>query len=652
MKKRVARAAAAFAIAFTLPSAATAAFGDPDCSFGANGVQPLPQAFGRAFTATESPSGSLLVRSGYMSTGSQVFRMGASGENPTLVGGCGSGVVEDTFDMLRADGHSLFVTANGGGSACGAGVAALLPQGGFDTAFGSNGFATAAGLTEARAGPEAYPTDRVIIGGKANGSAALARFNFDGSPDPTFGTNGVATNPSAGAYYVSIAVQRDGSILALGVNTLTRHLADGRLDASFGSGGMISIASIIPFGHEIRLQPTGKILVSGQSPTGSVRIARYTTSGTLDVSAAGGAGYRDAGGVIVSPMRLLQLAPDGRPLVTAAASLNGTAGTLIRYGVDLQDDTSLQLPYLPTFATVLASGRLIVGDGSASGQVRRLLGDTDAPTCGGPALPQMSIDDPLIAEGGPGVITLMPFTVTLSFPPAATVTVDYQAVGGGLGTAQPYIDYIPQSGRLTLAPGQTRAWIMVPIIGNDTPQPGRPLELSLSNAVGAQLVKSQSNAGIVDDDPTPAATPVAQLRLYNDFTKEHLYTTDTNEYATLPSRGWSQEGIGYTMFSNAGTYSGVYTVPLYRFYQAASMQHHWTTDWNEAMVLAASGSWGYEGISGYVLPSPAGNSTPLFRLSYAIPALHLWTLDANEKDVLSTQRGWTYEGVVGHVLPP
>ena len=192
---------------------------------------------------------------------------------------------------------------------------------------------------------------------------------------------------------------------------------------------------------------------------------------------------------------------------------------------------------------------------------------------------------------------------------------------------------------------------MVPILANGTPQADRTLFVNLAGATGATLVKPQGIGTIRDDDPTPAAATIAQYRLYSPITLEHLYTTDTNEYAVLATRGWVQEGVAYTMFRDGGSYGSQYAIPLYRMYHGGIQQHHWTPDTNEVMVLAAGGAWSYEGIAGYILPGAGAGSTPLYRLAYFSPALHLWTTDLNEKNVLSSQFGWSYEGIVGEVLP-
>ena len=145
-------------------------------------------------------------------------------------------------------------------------------------------------------------------------------------------------------------------------------------------------------------------------------------------------------------------------------------------------------------------------------------------------------------------------------------------------------------------------------------------------------------------------TLITRYRLYSDITKEHLYTTDANEYSVLATRGWLAEGAIYQLYPGAGSLNGVAAVPFYRLYNRISQQHHWTTDANEYNVLG-QGDWTKEGVDGYILPSNAAGSIPVYRLYLnAFGGLHLWTTDLNEKTVLST-RGWVYEGVAGYVVP-
>jgi hypothetical protein len=142
-----------------------------------------------------------------------------------------------------------------------------------------------------------------------------------------------------------------------------------------------------------------------------------------------------------------------------------------------------------------------------------------------------------------------------------------------------------------------------------------------------------------------------RYRLYSPGTLEHLYTTDLNEYSTLPGCcQWNAEGAIYKIFSGPGALGGVSAVPYYRLYNPFSYQHHWTTDVNEYNFLATVG-WQQEGIDGYILPSAAPGTVPLYRLYInASGGLHLWTTDVNEASTLSTTGAWALEGISGYVL--
>jgi hypothetical protein len=273
----------------------------------------------------------------------------------------------------------------------------------------------------------------------------------------------------------------------------------------------------------------------------------------------------------------------------------------------------------------------------------------------------MAIDDPSVKEGNTVAaggssntttgIVLLAFSVSLSKPSSTLVSATYATADG---TAAAETDYVAQSGLIAFPPGKVTRSILVPVKSNTTVNGNRTLFVNLANVFGgAQVTKGQGTGTIVDDDPPSATSTVSQLRLYSPTTLEHLYTSDTNEYAVLGTRGWTQEGKAYTMFTDGGSYGSAHGTPIYRLYHAGTQQHHWTTDWFETISLtrSLSGAWDYEGISGYVLPTQETGTIPLYRLSLARPPLHLWTTDANEKLVLSTQRGWVYEGILGYVIP-
>ena len=156
------------------------------------------------------------------------------------------------------------------------------------------------------------------------------------------------------------------------------------------------------------------------------------------------------------------------------------------------------------------------------------------------------------------------------------------------------------------------------------------LELIKNGLTDAQLqaLVAQAQAE-VKNIVNQASTNV--YRLYNSGLKVHLYTTDSNEYAVLGERGWSQEGIAFKS-AKEGT-------PVYRLYNEGLKVHLYTTDANEYAVLATRG-WRQEGIAF----NSVKDGVPVYRLYNAGLKKHLYTTDSNEYKVLAT-RGWKQEGV-------
>jgi uncharacterized delta-60 repeat protein len=132
---------------------------------------------------------------------------------------------------------------------------------------------------------------------------ALARYDTDGLPDPTFGNNGQVTT-DFGSYYDQINViaqQPDGKIVAAGIAGdedtaymkqfgLIRYNVDGSIDPSFGSHGIVlgSTSQDVVVISDLVILKTGKILVAGytgndEEPT-SFLLARYNADGSIDTS--------------------------------------------------------------------------------------------------------------------------------------------------------------------------------------------------------------------------------------------------------------------------------------------------------------------------------------------------------------------------------
>ena len=125
---------------------------------------------------------------------------------------------------------------------------------------------------------------------------AVARYTPDGALDSTFASGGVALDAFQDGQDVAydVALQSDGKIVVAGAaaNTsksdfgLARYEPDGSLDPTFGSGG----TTIARFGGGgagvgVALDATGRAVVVGNFSSGGAA-ARFTTDGVLDTQFA------------------------------------------------------------------------------------------------------------------------------------------------------------------------------------------------------------------------------------------------------------------------------------------------------------------------------------------------------------------------------
>lgn len=93
------------------------------------------------------------------------------------------------------------------------------------------------------------------------------------------------------------------------------------------------------------------------------------------------------------------------------------------------------------------------------------------------------------------------FTLSLSNPNSRTVTVDYATVDG---TALAGSDYLPSSGTLTFAPGETSKTVAVELIDDSIYELTEAFTLDLSNPSSAAVASASATATIVENDEPPA----------------------------------------------------------------------------------------------------------------------------------------------------
>ena len=220
------------------PVSATA--GDPDTSFGGDGIvttdfgKGMETAVGIAIQADDKSVVVGVVGSDRPNARFGVARYDLAGAlDATFGGGDGRVVTDITPGYDEAVGVAIqddgkIVVAGVAGKRIG--VARYTTTGGLDPTFGGDGKVTT-DLTND--GDYAYSVgiqetdDKIVVGGYAGGAGgrfAVARYETDGTLDPAFGGGDgwVATNLTSRYDYVDdLAIQADGKIVAAGGRTTT-----------------------------------------------------------------------------------------------------------------------------------------------------------------------------------------------------------------------------------------------------------------------------------------------------------------------------------------------------------------------------------------------------------------------------------------------
>src|SRR5207244_835382 len=173
-------------------------------------------------------------------------------------------------------------------------------NGTLDPSFGTGGKVVIVGNNAGPAFAVAIQTDgKVLAAAPADFRLKVFRFNTNGGPDNTFGTNGAVAIQAAGLFFQAsggIALQSDGKILVASARIVARLLANGQLDSTFGSNGAAPTVG----GDSVALLPNGNILVG----TGSVT-SLYAPNGSRDAGfgvhgQTPGFAFNDAGGFVVA----------------------------------------------------------------------------------------------------------------------------------------------------------------------------------------------------------------------------------------------------------------------------------------------------------------------------------------------------------------
>jgi uncharacterized delta-60 repeat protein len=173
-------------------------------------------------------------------------------------------------------------------------AARLNPNGSLDTTFGGDGIATFPSRTGGAWALDIESDGKPVLAGQTDyynpqiGGAQqfmAARLNRDGTPDATFGGDGIVTIPVGGTSLgFGLAHTSDGKLLIAGpaytsgnVNAVVRLTAGGAFDTSYGHGGIAAIPDYYG-ANGLVLDPSGSAIMPEVGPAA----LRVGPDGTAD----------------------------------------------------------------------------------------------------------------------------------------------------------------------------------------------------------------------------------------------------------------------------------------------------------------------------------------------------------------------------------
>ena len=295
-----------------------AAPGQLDSTFGSGGrvLVDSPDSVGQIRATAIQPDGKI-VAAGYclvaqlsqfclarfLPSGARDSAFGINGLITTATGGAPTAVLSVAIQP-----DSKLVAAGmcfgRGGGLC---VARYLNDGTLDTQFGNDGIAESQsnGIhSETLGAVKVLPDHGIVVAGScaavsgasSTSEICLAKFSENGTPDASFGTNGVAglglALPSSAH---AIAVRRDGKLVVAGVcaGALANEFCvsmfnrDGSRDVQFGNQGvrLTTVGNGLQFASAVELLDDDRIIVQGSCSVDSVFrfcLVRYLENGSLD----------------------------------------------------------------------------------------------------------------------------------------------------------------------------------------------------------------------------------------------------------------------------------------------------------------------------------------------------------------------------------
>ncbi|MEP7318860.1 MAG: Calx-beta domain-containing protein [Panacibacter sp.] len=421
------------------------------------------------------------------------------------------------------------------------------PDGTPDYSFGDSGVVISDffGTTEYVGDASLQNDGKIVVVGQSPEALIIARYNADGSKDPSFGSYGLGytKNYSSGLGY-AIAIQNDGKILAGGASSissdkcmLARYMPNGTIDSGFGKNGFVYVDLAVAgdFIQDISLLPNGKILATGKAGgrvgnAGSLALIRYLETGALD-SSFGTAGivisevpslYYFGRRLLITNNKIV-VASESSDFIISGYNLNGQLNE--QFASQGREITDMGGNDLLRDAAVQKDNKLILvgtiyGDGVYKSFALARYKNIDPVT--------ISFEKNVRVSEGDAGYTKAAFKIIIDKPSATDISVHLETKNV---TAIAGEDYKSVLRKVTIKAGSTSASIEVKINGDSLSEGNEKFLMILSNPVNAITGKLDTAVCTIENDDAGFAVSTAgedelnqanNLRVYPNPVKDNL----------------------------------------------------------------------------------------------------------------------------------
>lgn len=323
--------------------------GAPDRSFGEDGsVTGIDSGGDETLQAVATAPDGRIVVAGLSSVATQavVYRLTPAGAPDRTFDGDGArgidlGATEAALTAAVQPDGKIVVGGFTTGPVDSAGFVARFTEAGApDPAFGGGDGVALIGSLDTVAAVALQPDGRIALAGGAGNDMAAGRLTAGGAPDRSFGGGGVVRfENEADEHATAITLQPDGKVLIAGYiypadarALVHRLLPDGSPDPSFGVDGLLAtgVGGAQEGAWAIALQPDGRIVLAGHTEDGGDVIVLRLDGDRPGTAAGGGTagpGTASGGGTTGAP-QVVRCAGRTATIVGTprADRLRGTAG--------------------------------------------------------------------------------------------------------------------------------------------------------------------------------------------------------------------------------------------------------------------------------------------------------------------------------------